>query len=907
MKISIISVLKSLAFLLLLLVCHHSFGQTIFTSGANNTTLLNQLDGPGVILSNATLEAGNRATQIGIFSNAISGGNFEIDEGVVLSTGSVDQAFRANSETQSTINAPGVTQYNDSDIVNINPNANYDVVVFSFDVVLEPGYQDLLVNFQFGSDEYPDYVGSQFNDIFGLFVTGPGITGSVNIANVPGSGNPVAVNSINAGFLGCQDDATAEDLTQSALYINNGHNTNGAICNTNPGPFTVTTEYNGLTNQLRGTILSLVPGSVYRFKVAIADTADASLDSAVFMNIISASLSITANDDNGTSIKGVEGAAVNNVLANDEYGINTPNLSDVIISQISTTNPGVTINTSTGEVNVSSAVPVGTYELVYQICDVANSSSCSTASVFIYVLEDTDGDGVADADDMDDDNDGILDTVECTNLLLQGGFENLTGLSNGNNIGVDIAPWVLGGGNQANVVQVDGAGGFDYGNGGPFEDANPETGSGVSQRYLDIAGGSNDFYQSFVIDGTAEITFSGYFSARDNLSGNGSISILSGVGIAGTLIDGSGTLVINSDGDSQNKPWTYFEKIITLPAGTYSFVVSMDENLNFDEGRVKNCFDTDADGVPDYLDLDSDNDGIYDAIEAGHGQTQTSGKVDGAVGADGVPNAVQDGGLEDSSTVNYIVVDSEATPDNIPDYLDLDADNDGIPDNVEAQTTAGYVTPNTDDSATYIVNNGVNSAYLGGLIPENTDGTDVPDYLDLDSDNEGGNDTAEAGLTLANSDSDSDGLDDNIDTSADYSDPNGSINDPTALPNTQNTTTPEVDYRDESPAAIVANDDATPADLTAVNGFTGGDAGDVTTNDLLNGVSVDDNDINITITDIDGLTGVTIAADGTITVPAGTAARTYNVEYSICEKLNTSNCNTAIATIVVEAAAIVAN
>ncbi|MBM1106787.1 hypothetical protein JQC67_11605, partial [Aurantibacter crassamenti] len=105
-----------------------------------------------------------------------------------------------------------------------------------------------------------------------------------------------------------------------------------------------------------------------------------------------------------------------------------------------------------------------------------------------------------------------------------------------------------------------------------------------------------------------------------------------------------------------------------------------------------------------------------------------------------------------------------------------------------------------------------------------------------------------------------------------------------------------------APIVAVADDfSASP-----VNGFTGGDAGDVTINDTLNGVAVDDNDINITITDIDGLTGVTIATDGTITVPAGTAANTYNVEYSICEKLNTSNCDTAIATIVVSAAPIVA-
>ena len=41
-----------------------------------------------------------------------------------------------------------------------------------------------------------------------------------------------------------------------------------------------------------------------------------------------------------------------------------------------------------------------------------------------------------------------------------------------------------------------------------------------------------------------------------------------------------------------------------------------------------------------------------------------------------------------------------------------------------------------------------------GLTPVNTDGTDNPDYLDTDSDNAQGNDTAEAGLTLAGADAD---------------------------------------------------------------------------------------------------------------------------------------------------------
>ena len=116
---------------------------------------------------------------------------------------------------------------------------------------------------------------------------------------------------------------------------------------------------------------------------------------------------------------------------------------------------------------------------------------------------DSDGDGISDVCDLDDDNDGIVDHNECNNLLIDSGFNNKTGLSNGNNIGVDISPWILGGGNQANIVKVDGAGGYDYGNGGPFEDANPATGDGEYQYYLDIASGSNDFYQSFTLSSDA--------------------------------------------------------------------------------------------------------------------------------------------------------------------------------------------------------------------------------------------------------------------------------------------------------------------------------------------------------------------------------------------------------------------
>lgn len=168
--------------------------------------------------------------------------------------------------------------------------------------------------------------------------------------------------------------------------------------------------------------------------------------------------------------------------------------------------------------------------------------------------------------------------------------------------------------------------------------------------------------------------------------------------------------------------------------------------------------DTDGDGVDDLVDLDDDNDGILDTVESG--VYDPEGDEDG----DKLPNYLDtfdDNGTSDGSNTDYTTTGNGGIPDvydldddGIPNHLDLDADGDGIPDNIEAQTTAGYIAPNSDTQATYIANNGVNSAYLGGLTPVNSDSatvTDNPDYLDTDSDQDGVSDTIEANIILSGS------------------------------------------------------------------------------------------------------------------------------------------------------------
>ncbi len=141
--------------------------------------------------------------------------------------------------------------------------------------------------------------------------------------------------------------------------------------------------------------------------------------------------------------------------------------------------------------------------------------------------------------------------------------------------------------------------------------------------------------------------------------------------------------------------------------------------------------------------------------------------------------------------------------DGINNDLDLDSDNDGIPDNIEAQPTVGYITPNS----VFDPVSGVDTAYTTGLTITDTDGDNVPDFLDLDADNDGTPDIQENGMAntiTTPTDSDLDGLDDIFETNG-VNDPvldvNEDIEDPTdlsILPDTDSDLTlgGDLDYRD---------------------------------------------------------------------------------------------------------------
>ncbi len=236
----------------------------------------------------------------------------------------------------------------------------------------------------------------------------------------------------------------------------------------------------------------------------------------------------------------------------------------------------------------------------------------------------------------------------------------------------------------------------------------------------------------------------------------------------------NGTIFINDGGtplDISDDIITYTPALGFDGTDTFTYIIC-DTNTNCSTATV-----TVLVNPVDVVDLDSDNDGILDSFE--------------------------DLNADNDNDPSTNITDSDG--DGFADYLDIDSDNDGIPDNVEAQTTAGYIAPSGDD----VNANGVDDAYEQngnlGIIPEDTDGDLLPDYVDEDSDNDNVSDNIEAhdldkdgvpDVVFIGSDKDDDGLDDGYEGNSTLdTDVNDEINNPSDdLPNTDGDN--EVDYRD---------------------------------------------------------------------------------------------------------------
>ena len=178
------------------------------------------------------------------------------------------------------------------------------------------------------------------------------------------------------------------------------------------------------------------------------------------------------------------------------------------------------------------------------------------------------------------------------------------------------------------------------------------------------------------------------------------------------------------------------------------------------------------------------------------------------VGNNGLHNDIENNDTT-NATITYTLINTDNTGN--PNYLDIDSDDDGIVDTIEAQSTFNYTALSTT-----VNEYGVNTAYPEGITPIDTDNDGINDYIDNNSDNDIREDYIEAWdtnndgtpeTTFSNSDVDNDGLDDAYDTNntilnAD----NGQT--PNNFPNIDNSDNPEKDWR-EIMAIVVVIDNIT--------------------------------------------------------------------------------------------------
>jgi hypothetical protein len=198
------------------------------------------LVGSGATITNVVITGSNLA--VGSFG---AGESLGIDSGVVLSTGDIADAKGPNGSSGSgkglgTAGAPALTAI-------VSPFETHDAAIIEFDVVTES--PTFAIRYVFASEEYREYVDSEFNDVFAFFVNGS------NIALTPGTAQPVTINTIN-------------HLRNQGIYQDNE---GGA-----------STQFDGYTSPLLAVAI-VEPGTTNHIRIAIADTSDSALDSAVFI------------------------------------------------------------------------------------------------------------------------------------------------------------------------------------------------------------------------------------------------------------------------------------------------------------------------------------------------------------------------------------------------------------------------------------------------------------------------------------------------------------------------------------------------------------------------------------------------------------------------------------------------
>jgi len=271
---------KHIFFIYALVLTQVSFAQVVGNCTAPYNTpesLVEILVGDGVEYSNVTFSGFECSA--GYFNGT---SNLDFQTGLVMATDGLDAITPGN------FGFGGGGAGSDSDLEEqlemvdaLNTNLN-NLIILEFDFI--PNSDAVTFNYIFASQEYPSFTCSQYNDIFGFFLSGPGISGpftnnAENIALVPDPNDPtqytttpVIINTVNSGVPSGGNSGPCDDIDPnwadySVFFTDNSN--------------AVTVSYPGFVT-LHATA-NVTACLTYHMKLAIADVADGGVNSAVFL------------------------------------------------------------------------------------------------------------------------------------------------------------------------------------------------------------------------------------------------------------------------------------------------------------------------------------------------------------------------------------------------------------------------------------------------------------------------------------------------------------------------------------------------------------------------------------------------------------------------------------------------
>ncbi len=244
-------------------VCLSSNGQLVTTPGPAPTSLVqNVLLGSGVTVSNIMYNGSPGA----ISEFTATGTNLGIANGIVLTTGTVSNNGSGPQGPNNQTNSGIDNSFGGSGLLStiIGGTQTFNAAVLEFDFV--PYSDTVRFKYVFGSEEYPEFAppnNVSYNDVFGFFISGPGIVGNPNIAKLP-NGAIVSINNVNP-------------ITNSSFYNANG---DGNSSPQNGSPYYI--QYDGFTDVLEA-VSKVQCGQTYHLIIAVADVGDGIFDSGIFL------------------------------------------------------------------------------------------------------------------------------------------------------------------------------------------------------------------------------------------------------------------------------------------------------------------------------------------------------------------------------------------------------------------------------------------------------------------------------------------------------------------------------------------------------------------------------------------------------------------------------------------------